>query len=72
MKAIVYTEYGPPDILQLEEVVRPVPQEAFVFRLQACTNFGGYFRDNRIFAQACAPTTVDFYDWESENGSDGS
>jgi len=27
MKAVVYTEYGPPDVLQIEEVERPNPKE---------------------------------------------
>ncbi|MBN1965079.1 MAG: NAD(P)-dependent alcohol dehydrogenase [Anaerolineae bacterium] len=27
MRAVVYTEYGPPDVLRLEEVAKPVPKE---------------------------------------------
>ena len=27
MRAIVWTKYGPPDVLQLQEVERPVPKD---------------------------------------------
>ena len=38
MKAIVHDRYGPPDVLRLEEVDRPVPEEDEVLvRVRATT-----------------------------------
>ncbi len=48
MKAVVYTEYGPPDVLQLTEVAKPVPKPSEVLiKIQATpVNFGDLLARN--------------------------
>ena len=48
MKAIVYTEYGPPDVLHLTDVAQPAPQEDEVLiRVHATSvNFGDLMARN--------------------------
>lgn len=42
MKAVVWTEYGPPDVLQLRELEKPTPKDhAVLIRIYAATVTAG-------------------------------
>ncbi len=58
MQAIIYRRYGPPDVLEYEELDRPIPAPGEVLiqvRAASVNPYDWHFRAGRRLSSVCLP-----------------
>jgi NADPH:quinone reductase-like Zn-dependent oxidoreductase len=62
MKAIVYTHYGSPDVVELQDVPKPAPKaNEVLIRVRATTVTSGDWRARSLAQRWAATPNIDVY-----------